>query len=267
MDEARNLTNPLPLWLTAFRQRLGGDAAIPVELIETHISWLLLTEELAYKLKKPVTLPFLDYGSPTRRHFFCDEELRLNRRFAPALYLDVVLVDSEVACDEWAVRMRRFAEAGRLDHVCSRGELSLAQLSELAQVIIDFHDSTAVAPADSRFGAPARVLAQALENFEELRRLLPAELPRLDKLMAWTSTEFASINKRIRARKLAGRVRECHGDLHLGNLVLIDGKVTPFDCIEFNEEPRWNDVVSEIAFTYVDPLDPPRPDLAVCPPY
>ncbi|HSG21535.1 MAG TPA: hypothetical protein VLA64_01105, partial [Azonexus sp.] len=262
MNNTRNTPTALPAWLLSFRQRLGDAAGESVELIETHISWLLLVNGLAYKLKKPITLPFLDYGSSANRHFFCNEELRLNRRFAPDLYLDVVPVEADPACAEWAVRMRRFAEAGRLDHVCARGELSLAQLSELARVIVEFHESAAVAPADSPFGEPAQVLAPALENFAELHNLLPDEQPRLDKLKDWTNSEFARISERIRNRKTAGRVRECHGDLHLGNLVLIDGKVTPFDCIEFNENLRWIDVVSELSFPYIDLLDHQRPDLA-----
>lgn len=251
---------PLPAWLSRFRQRLGEGAGEPVELIETHISWLLLVDGLAYKLKKPITLPFLNYGTSANRHFFCEEELRLNRRFAPDLYLDIVPVDT--GSDEWAVRMRRFPEASRLDHVCARGELGPAQLSELARVIVDFHERAAIAPADSRFGEPAQVLAPALENFAELRSLLPGEEARLDKLHAWTSREFSCLVERIRARKLAGRVRECHGDLHLGNLVLIGDKVTPFDCIEFNDDLRWIDVVSELSFPYIDLLDHQRPDLA-----
>jgi aminoglycoside phosphotransferase family enzyme len=162
-------STPLPAWLVHFCQRLGDDAGEPVELIETHISWILLVDGFAYKLKKPIRLPFLDYGSPATRHFFCAEELRLNRRFAPDLYLDVVPVDAE--SDEFAVRMRRFAEAGRLDHVCERGELTTAQLSELARVIVTFHQNAAVAAADSRFGTPEQVLAPALENFDELASL------------------------------------------------------------------------------------------------
>lgn len=259
MSQSDRPQQPIPDWLKRFRQRLAADGAERVELVETHISWLLLAGDLAYKLKKPVVLPFLDYGSAERRHFFCNEELRLNRRFAPALYLDVVAVEGS---GEWAVRMRRFAEAGRLDHVCARGELSLGQLSELARVIVAFHESAASAPPTSRFGEPAQVRAQTLENFEELQRLLPGELPRLARLKAWTETEFERLRALLAARKGAGRIRECHGDLHLGNLVLIDGQVTPFDCIEFNEDFRWIDVASELAFTYVDLLDHRRPDLA-----
>jgi uncharacterized protein len=228
-----------------------------VELVETHISWLLLAGAFAYKIKKPVTLPFLDYGTVERRRACCAAELRLNRRYAPDLYLDVVEFDGEPA-----VKMRRFDEAGRLDHVSARGELTPAHLSDLARTVVAFHENAAVAPAGSRFGQPAQILAAALENFAELDALLPAAAPRLQGLRRWTEREFASRHELFVERQRAGRVRECHGDLHLGNLVLEDGKVTPFDCIEFNEDFRWIDVASEIAFTYIDLLDHDKPGLA-----
>ena len=247
------MSAPLPAWLEAFRHRLGA------EVVETHISWLLLAGDLAWKLKKPLTLPFLDYGTPALRRHFCTEELRLNRRFAPGLYLGLDAVDGT---EEWAVRMRRFPESQRLDHVCTRGELSLEQLSQLARLVVAFHDAAAVAGPDTRFGEPAQVLAPALDNFAPLRARLPGQAPRLDALEAWTRAEFARIEPTLAARKAGGRIRECHGDLHLGNLVLLDGQVCPFDCIEFSDDLRWIDVASELAFTYMDLLDHRRPDLA-----
>jgi aminoglycoside phosphotransferase family enzyme/predicted kinase len=228
-----------------------------VEVIETHISWVLLAGEFAYKFKKPVTLPFVDYGSVARRRDFCEAELRLNRRYADALYVAVVDFDGEPA-----VKMRRFDEAWRLDHVCARGELTPAHLSGLARTIAAFHTGAAVAPASARFGTPDQVLAPALENFDELDTLLPSEAPRLSRLRAWTQSEFARRREAFAQRKTAGRVRECHGDLHLANLVLLDGKVTPFDCVEFNDDLRWVDVASEIAFTWIDLIDHDRPSLA-----
>ena len=247
------MTAPLPAWLEAFRRRLGA------EVVETHISWLLLAGDTAWKLKKPLTLPFLDYGTPALRRHFCTEELRLNRRFAPGLYLGLDAVDDT---GEWAVRMRRFPESQRLDHVCTRGELGPEQLSQLARLVVAFHDAAAVAGPDTRFGEPAQVLAPALDNFAPLRARLPGQAPRLDALEAWTRAEFARIEPTLAARKAGGRIRECHGDLHLGNLVLLDGQVCPFDCIEFSDDLRWIDVASELAFTYMDLLDHRRPDLA-----
>jgi hypothetical protein len=228
-----------------------------VEVVETHISSILLAGKFAYKLKKPITLPFVDYGSVARRRDCCKAELRLNRRYASGLYLDVVEFDGEPA-----VKMRRFDENCRLDHVCARGELTPAHLSDLARTISTFHAGAAVAPADAHFGTPENVLAPALENFDELDTLLPDEALRLSRLRTWTQSEFARRRNTFADRKTAGRVRECHGDLHLANLVLLDGKVTPFDCVEFNDDLRWIDVASEIAFTWVDLIDHDRPGLA-----
>jgi len=239
-----------------------------VDVIETHVSWVLLAGAFAYKIKKPVTLPFLDYGSVARREMFCRAELSLNQRLAPQLYLDVLPIGGTpdqplfgaLPAIEWTVRMRRFDENGRLDRVASRGELTPAHLSQLAATLCAFQ---AAAIADRRFGAPDRVLAAAQENFTELRDLLPPSAQtEVEQLARWTDEEFARRRGVMAERQAGGRVRECHGDLHLGNLVLIGGEVTAFDCIEFNEEFRRIDVASEMAFLWVDLLDHGRPELA-----
>lgn len=239
----------------SFILALPDPAAVAV--METHISWVLLAGGFAYKLKKPVTLPFLDYGTLEKRRACCEAELRLNRRFAPGLYLEVVELVGEPA-----VKMRRFDEALRLDHVCKRGELSADRLAQFARDFAAFQAGADVAPPASPFGAPRTVLADALENFDELERLHPAAQGRLAALRQWTQEEFARRAADFAQRKAAGRIREGHGDLHLGNLVLLDGKVTPFDCIEFNEGFRWIDVANEIAFTLLDLLEHGRPGLA-----
>ncbi len=265
---------PLPALIQALLQPgRYPDPAPRVELVQTHISWVLLAGDFAYKIKKPVTLPFLDFGTLDQRRTFCEVELRLNRRFAPRLYLDVVAITGTPGNPrlggpgdpiEFAVKMRRFDDDARLDRVCARGALTPEHLSELAQTLVSFHRDAAVAPVASRFGAPAEILAPVLDNFEGLHTLLPDPQwqNRLDALAAWSRAEFQRLQPRFAARKANGRVRECHGDLHLGNLALIDGRVTLFDCIEFNEAFRWIDVASEIAFTYVDLLDHRQPGLA-----
>ncbi len=233
-------------------------AALPAPLercIETHISWVLLAGDFAYKLKKPLVLPFLDYGTADQRRHFCHEELRLNRRFAPNLYLDVVDLAGEPA-----VRMRRFDEAQRLDHVSSQGNLSGAHLTQLARDLDAFQH--AVPPAPTSYGTPERIRADALENFDELACLLPHEAAALTRLRRWTEAEWQRCEPNFARRRTAGKIREGHGDLHLGNLVLLDGKVVPFDGIEFNADLRHIDVASEIAFTLLDLLDHGRPGLA-----
>lgn len=253
-------------------QRYAGDVP-QVTLVQTHISWVLLAGDFAYKIKKPLTLPFLDFGTLARRQTCCHDELRLNRRFAPDLYLEVVGIfntphdprwQGPGAPIEYAVKMRRFDERGRLDRVCARGELLPRHLSDLADTLAAFHAGAASAAPQVRFGDPAQVMAQARDNFTALLRLLPqaATQARLAALQDWTAVQFTQLAAVMQARKQAGWVRECHGDLHLANLVLIDQSVRMFDCIEFNEDLRWMDVASEIAFTYVDLLAHGQPGLA-----
>lgn len=236
-----------------------------VALVQTHISWVLLAGDFAYKIKKPVTLSFLDFSTLALRHQACLEELRLNRRFAPDIYLDVVAIYNTVdepqfdpggEVIDYAVRMRRFDEAARLDRVCARGELRPAQLSDLAQALAAFHASAAKAPAHSTWGTPAQVLAPMRDNFTDLLHGLPDAgwQARVQALQVWTEAQGAQLEPMIGQRKRVGCVRECHGDLHLANLVLIDQRVRMFDCIEFNAGLRWIDVLSDVAFVYADLL-------------
>jgi len=247
-----------------------------VELVETHISWVLLAGELAYKIKKPVKLPFLDFSTLALRQQACLDELRLNQRLAPDIYLDVVSLNNSPHGPQWGgtgdvldyvVRMRRFDEAGRLDHVCARGELRPAHLSDLAGRLVAFHEAAANAAPETRFGEPDQVMAPMLDNFTDLSSMLkpPPDtdaLARLARLQTWTQAQFKHLTPLMLSRKLGGRVRECHGDLHLANLVLVNGSVRLFDCLEFNEDLRWIDVASDIAFPYIDLLEHSQPGLA-----
>ena len=244
-----------------------------VQLVQTHISWVLLTGEFAYKIKKPVRLPFLDFSTLALRKKYCDEELRLNKRFSIDLYLEVVGIFNSQQEPwftgpglpiEYAVKLRQFDPTSRLDRVCQRGELQPTHLSDLAESLVTFHTNANRAPADSRFGSIPQVMAPTLETLQDLSTYLPqAETQsRLMVLQTWFERQFKQHSILIVGRKNAGFVRECHGDLHLENLVLIDQHVHMFDCIEFNEDLRWIDVASEIALTYVDLIAHARPGLA-----
>lgn len=237
-----------------------------IEVIETHISTVLLTGEFAYKIKKPVNLGFLDFTTLEQRRHCCEEELRLNRRTAPGLYLDVVtitgtaerpVVDGEGAAIEYAVRMRQFAPDQTLDALLRRGELTPALLEDLAASVAAFHGAIEVAPPVSMHGTPAEVRAAALDNFEQIGSLIrdgPVH-EALSRLRTWTESECARLYEAFEARRAGGFVRECHGDLHLGNVALVDGRPLPFDCIEFSDALRWIDVMSEAAFTVMDLLE------------
>ena len=252
-----------PLIVALLDARRYPDPASAVELIETHASWLLLAGHFVYKIKKSIALPFLDYSTLDKRRLCCEAELRLNRRFAPAIYLSVVPITgtAEDPCFggigkpiEYAVKMRRFDETGRLDHLCQHGQLDASLISGLAETLARFQARAAVASSSSPFGEAEQLLPPALENFDELGELLPEHGQHWARLAEWTRAEFARCAVGMRVRKAVGKVREGHGDLHLGNLVLINRKLTLFDCIEFADYLRWIDVANDIAFTYVDLL-------------
>ncbi len=244
-----------------------------VERLETHISHVLLAGDYAYKIKKPLNLGFLDFSTLERRRHFCEEELRLNRRTAPELYLEVVPIGGTpeaprlgdaAAPIEYAVRMRRFPEAARLDHLLDRGELTPATVDAVARQLAAFHAELPAVGKGSEFGDPAKVRAPVVENFRQIAALPhPAvAAPLLAQLRDWSEQTWQRLSPLLAARKRDGFVRECHGDAHLGNMVLLDGEVVLFDCIEFNPSLRWIDVISEAAFPAMDLASRGHPPLA-----
>ena len=247
-------------------------AAKSVRLIETHISWVLLAGRYAYKIKKALDLGFLDFTTLEARRFYCEEEIRLNRRLAPKIYLDVVPIGGipqnpqfgAQPALEYAVSMRRFAVSKQLDYLLARGKVAPAHMDQLAATLATFHGGLPRTEADSAFGAPETIHAEAMQNFEQLSSLLtaPADLDAVTALGALTEKAFAECEKLFAQRHARGFVRECHGDLHLGNIVLIGDEPVPFDGIDFNPALRWIDVMDEVAFLTMDLLHEQRPDLA-----
>ena len=251
---------------------LYAHPADPVTVLETHISTVLLAGAYAYKLKKPYNLGFLDFTTLAARRHFCEEELRLNRRLAPDLYLGVVPITGSVDAPclggegqaiEYAVKMRRFSQPALLSDVLARGKLQAGQLETLAQRIAAFHRALPAATPAQTYGAPDNIHAAARQNFAQIAPLLavPEDQARCARLAQTTESLFATAAPVFSQRKRDGFVRECHGDLHLGNMVLIDDEIVPFDCIEFNADFRWIDVMSEIAFVVMDLASRGRPDL------
>ncbi|MFA7594441.1 MAG: AAA family ATPase [Thiohalobacteraceae bacterium] len=232
-------------------------------LLETHISFVLLTGPYAYKFKKPVDLGFLDFSTLEKRRFYCHEELRLNRRLAPELYEAVVAItgtpeqpvlDGEGPAIEYAVRMRQFAVDARLDLVSDRGGLGENHIDQLATDVAAFHRRAAVAAADGPFGTPAGVEARVIENFKQIQAHCDDRelLLRLPPLHVWSMTAGEEIREDLELRRREGWIRECHGDMHLANMALIDDRVVLFDALEFSADLRWIDPLSEIAFVYMD---------------
>lgn len=253
----------------ALREALQRETGARVELVETHISWVLLTATLAYKLKKPVRLPFVDFASIAARKHFCEEELRLNRRFAPSLYLDVVPVcgarevprlgGGGVPIDH-VVRMRRFPESSLLRNLVAAGRLEPACLDGFAQRLVALQGAAARVVPPSAFGAPDAIVRAALDVVGQLR--VQRNDSRLVTLAAWIRERVQALHMAWIARQQGGAVRECHGDLHMANVVLVDGELTAFDCIEFDPMMRRIDVMNDIAFLTMDLKAHGRPDLA-----
>jgi hypothetical protein len=245
----------------------------PATTLETHISRVLLAGAWAYKIKKPVALGFLDFRTLAARRHFCDEELRLNRRLAPDLYRDVVaitgtperpvLAGSGPVLD-YAVRMRRFAQDDLLPAVLARGELAAADIDALAAIVTAFHARIERADPASEHGTPETILRFALQNFAQLAPLVAATdvAAALRALETWTRRVHAGLTRRFAQRRRDGFVRECHGDLHLGNIARIHGRLTVFDALEFDPALRFVDTVSEIAFVAMDLEDRGRADYA-----
>jgi aminoglycoside phosphotransferase family enzyme/predicted kinase len=247
---------PSAVLVHALRRQLAAGGA-KVDLIETHISWVLLAGDTAWKIKKPVRLGFLDFSSLAQRLHFCQEELRLNRRHAPDIYRDVVPITGTAAAPrlggpgaaiEFALRMRRLAPRARLSAQRADGTLQPAHIDVLAERMADLHREAERAPADSPWGSAETVVGQ----MQALLDPLQAQGLEVSDLQAWLHAQAASLSPLWRQRQLQGWVRECHGDLHLHNAVVLPDTVTAFDCIEFEPALRWIDVQSDVAFLAMD---------------
>lgn len=242
--------------------------ALRAELVETHISWVLLTVDTAYKIKKPVRLPFVDYSTlPARRHF-CEEEVRLNRRLAPDLYLGVADITGTTASPEidgsgpvleCAVRMRRFPPGALFSERIAIGNLDNTDVDQMAALLAEFHKSAPCADVTHGFSNAAQRRRIALAALEGVRTL--GSEAAFSRLQTWLTAESGALATLWTSRLADGHVRECHGDLHLANLVRLDGNVAAFDCIEFDPALRWIDVLDDAAFVVMDLAAHRRQDL------
>jgi aminoglycoside phosphotransferase family enzyme/predicted kinase len=239
-------------------------------VLETHISWVILTGDYAYKIKKPVRFDFLDFSTLALRRQYCREEVRLNSRYAADLYLQVVEIYGDPRHPsfqgkgeprEYAVKMKQFPQDALLSRLVGRGGLLEKHIDAMAEEIAAFHDRAARADETDPFGRPDRVHQWALENFDEIRSFLHDRTAQtqLEELYVWTEEEYPRRLDRFQDRKRSGGIRECHGDLHLGNMFLEGDRIRLFDCIEFNRELRWIDVMSEAAFVIMDLCDRDEP--------
>ncbi|NEX12484.1 MAG: hypothetical protein C1942_07330 [Prosthecochloris sp.] len=244
-----------------------------VTVVETHISMVFLTGIYAYKVKKPVDLGFLDFSTLERRKQFCLEELRLNRRLCPDLYLDVVPITEDNGLItvggkgnilEYAVQMLEFDRTMELDLLLKEHRLSPAHIDMISAIVSAFHQALSPSPPGSPYATPALILQTVLNNFSRIEtgNCSDDESERLEKLKVWTVKTHEQCSLLFEKRKREGLIRQCHGDMHSGNMVLRNGGICIFDCIEFNPELSVIDLFSEIAFFIMDLEHRCHPELA-----
>ncbi len=239
-----------------------------VEHLETHISHVFLAGDYAYKLKKPVDLGFLDFTTLDKRLAACREEVRLNRRLAPDIYLGVSAVcaaggrirlrengcaPGEEAID-YVVRMVRLPQDGMLDALAMRGRLTHAHALDIARQVAHFHAVAGRGPAIARYGELEAIAAPIRQNFAQTERYIGVTIPsaRFERLRDWSENFLRDHATRFAARVAESKIVDGHGDLHLRNMCLVGERVVIFDCIEFNPALRACDVMSDIAFLTMD---------------
>ncbi|WP_445635304.1 gluconokinase [Nostoc sp. DSM 114161] len=234
-----------------------------IQLIQTHISYVLLTGDYAYKLKKPINFGFLDFSTLEKRQHFCQEELRLNQRGASELYLEVLPITlageqyqlggtGEAA--EYVLKMRQFPQESLLSTLFEQGKLNETRLDELGRVVAQYHAQAETNDYIRGFGEVPNVRAAFDENYEQTEKYIggPQTQTQFTETKEYTDRFFAERPELFASRIHSDYIRECHGDLHLKNIALWHDKILLFDCIEFNEPFRFVDVMYDVAFTVMD---------------
>lgn len=250
-----------------------------INVCETHCSWVLLTGEFAFKVKKPVDLGFLDFSSLEKRLHYCQQEIKLNKRFAPDIYMSVVPIrgthkspvistwdDNDLPVIDYAVKLHQFPKNQLLSDLARESRLKESHIDQVIDLLAVLHrDASTINEATANthkvntkcdYGCASLIKRRSLENFEQIATYVRGRKEKeiLAELLSWTKNKNTKLDSFFKCRKIGGHIRDCHGDLHLGNMTIINEHVRIFDCIEFNDDFRWIDVISEVAFLMMDLL-------------
>jgi len=233
-----------------------------IKLIETHISLVFLTGDYVYKVKKPVNFGFLDFTSLDKRKFFCEQEVKLNRRLSPAIYLGVVRITREgnrIQLDgkgepvEYAVKMKQIPEEFLMDKLLEKKQVTPKMIEAISEKLVKFYFAAETNDLVKSFAKPKRLKQDTDENFEQTEKYVDVTIPRgvYEEVKNKTNEFFRTKWKIFHQRIFSDRIRDCHGDLRLEHIFWGD-EISIFDCIEFNERFRYTDVAADIAFLAMD---------------
>jgi len=233
-----------------------------IELVQTQMSFLFLTGDYVYKVKKPVNLGYLDYTTLEKRHLFCCQEVELNRRLCPDAYLAVVAISEDESgihiegqgkVIEYAVRMKQLPQDRMMDMLLRRGQVSREMISSVAEKLVQFHQGAQTSPEIAGFGTLNAIQQNIDENFTQTEKYVGISIPLVtyNKIKKYSRDFIANNNSLFLKRIKEGRIRDCHGDLHAAHICFTNG-ICIYDCIEFNDRFRYADVASEVAFLAMD---------------
>ncbi|MEA2039063.1 MAG: gluconokinase [Thermodesulfobacteriota bacterium] len=234
-----------------------------VSVVQTHISTVFVADDFVYKVKKPVNFGFLDFSTLEKRHYYCNQEVKLNRRLARDIYIDVLpvtfdgktytMIDSEGEAVEYAVKMKRVPDENLMKSVFERKELGKDHLKTIADVLARFHSNALGSSEIDEFGRPEKFKINTDENFEQVEKYIGVSIweKEFNSLKTWTE-DFYGTNQDLFLKRIEqGKIRDCHGDLHMEHICLLEN-LPILDCIEFNDRFRYSDVIADIAFLLMD---------------
>lgn len=240
-----------------------GSNVNSVKLLQTHISYVALTGKYAYKIKKPVNFGFLDFSTIEKRKFFCEEELRLNRRLCPDIYLDVVpitesdgilRVNGDGKIVDYAVKMEEFSQEKIMRHIMMKKEVDVEIFDKISDILVGFYSKNRDSDKIKSYGSIKSIRYNTDENFEQMKEFIDVSISKeYYDFIKKTTNSFLEEKKDFFEKRIKnGFIKDCHGDLHTGNIVIDNDKICIFDCIEFNKRFRYGDVASDIGFLAMD---------------
>ncbi len=238
------------------------DASQRVEMVQTQMSFVFLTGDYVYKVKKPVNLGYLDYTTLDKRYFYCQWEVELNQRLCPDVYLGVVpitknkgdiLIEGRGEVIEYAVKMRRLSQEAMMNVLLTNNQVSVAMVTSVAQRLVEFHQRAETNDTISAFGDLDAITTNTEENFDQTIKYIGNTISqeKYRRIKAYTNSFIENNASLFHKRVADGKIRDCHGDLHAAHICFTNG-ICIYDCIEFNDRFRYCDVASEVAFLAMD---------------